>query len=183
MSPHSINLRSDDPAVLVEFDLPPETHATIGAALNAEISLPLAGLAEFAGVIGRTREGRLYLSDPDGENMRFIELPAAIPLPPYCFAAFHPSAATSQTIESPQSGGPVIHRLMAVAATCLAFVVVAGVIAVAVVDKPESIALPQNSTTQDHPPGKPTRAFEQETPSAGLIPDPPPTGPAMDAER
>ena len=56
-------------------------------------------------------------------------------------------------------------------------------IAVAVVDKPESIALPQNSTTQDHPPGKPTRAFEQEPPSAGLIPDPPPTGPAMDAER
>lgn len=182
MSPHSINLRSDNPAVLVEFDLPPDTHATIGAALNAEISLPLAGLAEIAGMIGRTREGHLYLSDPDGENMRFIELPAAIPLPPYCFVAFHPSAAATQTTDSPPHDGPVIHRMMTVAATCLAIVVVAGVIAVAVVDKPESIALPQDATTQSHPTVKSAQAFEQEPPSANLIPDSPPTGPSADAE-
>ena len=53
MSTHAIHLRSDNPSLLVEFNLQPGTHARIGASPVAEISLPLAGLADIAGVIGR----------------------------------------------------------------------------------------------------------------------------------
>lgn len=91
MSPYSIHLRSDNPTLLVEINLSPGTHARIGASEFAEISLPLAGLPDFAGMIGRTPEGRIYHADPDGENRHHIQLPGALALPPYQFVVFQPS--------------------------------------------------------------------------------------------
>jgi S1-C subfamily serine protease len=96
MSAHSIHLRSENPSLLVEFNLPPGSHARIGAALDAEISLPLASLAEYVCIIGCTPVGRLYVSDTDGGNQRYMELPAALPLPPYQFVIFHPADAVEK---------------------------------------------------------------------------------------
>lgn len=101
MSAHSINLRSENPALLVEFRLPPGSHARIGAAMNAEISLPLAGLAEYVCMIGRCAEGRIYLADPDGKNQRIVELPAVLPLPPYQFVVFQPADEPDKIKERP----------------------------------------------------------------------------------
>ena len=97
MSDHIINLRSENPSLLVEFDLLPGTHARIGSSPDAEIFLPLAGLAEFVCKIGRTAEGKIYISEPDGENPRFHELPAALPLSPYQFVVFHPTSDKEKT--------------------------------------------------------------------------------------
>jgi S1-C subfamily serine protease len=91
MSEHTIHLRSENPPLLVEFNLPPGTHARIGSSPDAEVFLPLAGLTEFVCMIGRTPEGNIYTSESDGGNPRFHELPAALPLPPYQFVIFHPS--------------------------------------------------------------------------------------------
>ncbi|RYD18091.1 MAG: hypothetical protein EOP88_23810 [Verrucomicrobiaceae bacterium] len=98
MSAHSITLRSDNPPMVVEFELPPGSHARIGSAEDAEIRLPLAGMAAHACRLGRLADGRIYLADPSGGNQRFIGLPAAIPLPPYQFVAFQPEAEAAPAV-------------------------------------------------------------------------------------
>lgn len=134
MSPHAIHLRSDSPALLVEFNLPPGTHARIGVSPTAEISLPLAGLAPIAGVIGRTPEGRIYHADPDGENLRHIELPAALSLPPFHFVVFQPvdkaSPPPAKTALLQQSKKKLPRQtVFALAAVALAVAITAALIA------------------------------------------------------
>jgi S1-C subfamily serine protease len=97
MSAHSVNLRSENPALLVEFSLPPGTHARIGASSDAEISLPLAGLAEFACLIECAEDDCIFISDPDGSNARRVHLPAALLLSPYQFVLFRPVAPSPIT--------------------------------------------------------------------------------------
>ncbi len=134
MYSHAIHLRSDSPALLVEFNLPPGTHARIGVSPTAEISLPLAGLADFAGVIGRTPEGRIYHADPDGENLRHIELPAALSLPPYQFVVFRPahqsetSPAKTALLQPPKKQLPQ-QTVLALTAAVLALAVTGALIA------------------------------------------------------
>jgi len=91
MSKYSLTLRSDHPSLVVEFNLPPGTHARIGADSDAEICLPLAGLADVACEIGRDSLDRVYVSDSNGDARHFLQLPAVLPLPPYQFVLFHPA--------------------------------------------------------------------------------------------
>jgi hypothetical protein len=90
MSPYTIHLRSADPELLVEFDLPPGTHARIGASPQSEITLPLGGIPPFSCIIGRFHDGRLYLADLDEAISRRLDLPGLLSLPPYQFEVFQP---------------------------------------------------------------------------------------------
>ncbi len=90
MSIHTIHIRSENPDLLIEFDLPPGTHATIGASPKSEVTLPLGGIPPFSCVIGRFHDGRLYLADLDGALSGRIDLPAILQIPPYHFEIFHP---------------------------------------------------------------------------------------------
>lgn len=93
MSPNTIHLRSADPELLVEFDLPPGTHARIGASPQSEITLPLGGIPPFSCIIGRFHDGRLYLADLDESISRRLDLPGLLSLPPYRFDVFQPEDA------------------------------------------------------------------------------------------
>ena len=156
MSAHTINLRSENPALLVEFILLPGTHARIGAALNAEVSIPLAGLAEIAVRIGCDPGGRLYVADPDGENPRFIDLPADLPLPPYQFVILHPAAqvemipAPTTRLKPAPVEKPPSRKILPVAAIAAAVLALASLIVFdrtkqpfAVSPKPLAAALPK----------------------------------------
>ncbi|RYD18790.1 MAG: hypothetical protein EOP88_21375, partial [Verrucomicrobiaceae bacterium] len=101
MSAHSITLRSEDPPLVVEFDLPPGTHARIGAAADAEISLPLAGMADYSVIIGRAADGRLYSADAAGGHQHFIQLPAALGVAPYQFVVLGTESARAVTTAPP----------------------------------------------------------------------------------
>ncbi|RYD18787.1 MAG: serine protease [Verrucomicrobiaceae bacterium] len=134
MSAHSITLRSDNPPMVVGFELPPGSHARIGSAEDAEIRLPLAGMAGHACRMGRLADGRIYLADPSGGNQRFIGLPAAIPLPPYQFVAFQPqmdeavaasAARSAPPLPVPRDSRPIRRSTM----TVLAASVVIGLVA------------------------------------------------------
>ena len=170
MSPHAIHLRSDSPALLVEFNLPPGTHARIGVSPTAEISLPLAGLADFAGVIGRTPEGRIYHADPNGENVRHIQLPAALSLPPYQFVVFHPAPqaetppAKTALLQPPKKKLPR-QTVFALAAVALAVATTAALIATNQDTKPPTApgAISAAASSPAQPP--PTKASDP-TPSA-----------------
>jgi hypothetical protein len=90
MSPYTIHLRSENPDLLVEFDLPPGSHARIGASPQAEITLPLGGIPPFSCTVGRFHDGRLYFADLDGTISRRLDLPGMLSLPPYHFDIIHP---------------------------------------------------------------------------------------------
>lgn len=146
MSPHTINLRSESPSVMVEFELPPGSHAWIGAAPDAEVSLPLAGLADFAGMIARTEDGALYVTGPTGQDSRFIQLPAALSLPPYHFAIFQPPPPTS-------AAPPVSHKQSGARTAAIA---TAGLVVIAVgtsifINLPSKQALPPITSSRAAP--------------------------------
>ncbi len=90
MSPHTLHIRSESPDLLIEFDLPPGTHAKIGASPKAEITLPLTGIPPFSCTLGRFRDGRLFMANLDGTISRRVDLPDVLPVPPYYFRLFHP---------------------------------------------------------------------------------------------
>lgn len=94
MSTNTIRLRSYSPDLLVEFDLPPGTHARIGASPQSEISLPLTGIPPFSCMIGRFQNGRLFLADLDGAVSRRVDLPDELSLPPYRFSILDPADST-----------------------------------------------------------------------------------------
>lgn len=91
MSDHAIHILSYSPDLLVEFDLPPGTHARIGASPKAEVTLPLTGIPPFSYMIGRFQDGRLFLADPDGVILRRVDLPDTLSLPPYQFVILDPA--------------------------------------------------------------------------------------------
>ena len=92
MSKYSLVLRSDQPSLLVEFILTPGSHARIGSDLDAEICLPLTGLADVVCMIERDNLDNVYLSDSDGSGRHILQLPAVLPLQPYQFVLFQPVA-------------------------------------------------------------------------------------------
>jgi hypothetical protein len=99
MSPHTLHIRSESPDLLIEFDLPPGTHAKIGASPQAEITLPLTGIPPFSCTIGRFQDGRLYLANLDGTLLRRVDLPDVLPVPPYYFRLFHPVEPDPEALE------------------------------------------------------------------------------------
>jgi hypothetical protein len=123
MSPYTIHLRSEDPELLVEFDLPPGTHARIGASPQAEITLPLGGIPPFSFIVGRFHDGRLYLADLDGAISRRLDLPGVLPLPPYHFDIFQPEEIASDATTDPSASKKKL--LLSKAVSAVALVVVA----------------------------------------------------------
>ncbi len=87
---HTIHIRSENPDLLIEFDLPLGTHAKIGASPKAEVTLPLGGIPPFSFIIGRFHDGRLYLADLDEAVSQRLDLPTTLIIPPYHFDVFHP---------------------------------------------------------------------------------------------
>ena len=105
---HRLHLQSEDPDLLIEFDLPPGTHATIGASPKSEITLPLTGIPPFSCILGRFQDGRVFLADLDGCVTLRVELPEIISIPPYQFALYHPvepEAVVETTPDDPASQG------------------------------------------------------------------------------
>lgn len=145
MSPHAIHLRSYSPDLKVEFDLPPGTHARIGASPASEVTLPLTGIAPFWCMIGRFQDGRLFLANPDGLILRRIDLPETLSLPPYKFVVFHPDDAPP---EPPQPAAPIEPskpaplNFLPLAMVALVGGVVAAAIAVSQCGKPATVAPP-----------------------------------------
>ena len=112
MSEHAIHILSYSPDLLVEFELPPGTHARIGASPKAEVTLPLTGIPPFSYMIGRFLDGRLFLAEPDGVILRRVDLPDTLSLPPYEFVILDPadSVLTATLPEAPidrKSLGPL----------------------------------------------------------------------------
>ncbi|MEO5712733.1 MAG: hypothetical protein ABIT37_04525 [Luteolibacter sp.] len=90
MANDTIHIRSEDPDLLIEFDLPPGTHGRIGASPASEITLPLGGIPPFSCVLGRFHDGRLYVADLDGAISSRLDLPATLGIGPYDFDVFQP---------------------------------------------------------------------------------------------
>jgi len=86
-----LHLQSEELDLLIEFDLPPGTHATIGASPNSEITLPLTGIPPFSCILGRFHDGRVFLADLDVSVARRVDLPDILSIPPYQFVIFHPT--------------------------------------------------------------------------------------------
>lgn len=131
MSHDTLTLRSDDPPLTVEFELRRGSSARIGAAADAEVRLPLTGLADHACTIGRAEDGRFYLADGSGGAPRFVSLPAVVPLGSYQFVAFQQvvSAPAVRHAEAPvASARRAERRGMSPAAICA---ISAGVVAAA----------------------------------------------------
>lgn len=99
MSAHTLQIRTESPELLIEFELPPGTHARIGASPQAEITLPLTGIPPFSCTIGRFHDGRLYLANLDGTLSRRVDLPDVLSIPPYYFRLFHPVEQISEMAE------------------------------------------------------------------------------------
>ncbi len=107
MSPHTIHIRSENPDLLIEFELPPGTHARIGASPKSEITLPLGGIPPFLCILGRFHDGRLYLADLDEAISRRVDLPDTLAIDRYVFTLFHPEdpeAAPEQPAAPLKSG-------------------------------------------------------------------------------
>ncbi len=100
MSIHTIHIRSEIPDLLIEFDLPPGTHAKIGASPKSEITLPLGGIPPFSCIIGRFHDGRLYLAGLDETISQRLDLPSTLFIPPYEFDVFHPEEPIEETTET-----------------------------------------------------------------------------------
>jgi hypothetical protein len=78
--------------LLIKFDLPPGTHFRIGASPEAEITLQLQGIPRFWCILGRFHDGLFFLANLDGTVSQCIQLPAMLPMPPYNFVIFQPTA-------------------------------------------------------------------------------------------
>lgn len=86
MQPQScLQLVCHHPEVKAEFELFPGTFARIGSSREAEICLPLPGIAEFACILKRANDGTYHLAKGDGQDAAPILLPARISIPPYHF--------------------------------------------------------------------------------------------------
>jgi hypothetical protein len=97
-----LHLQCEDPDLLIEFDLPPGTHATIGASPKSEITLPLTGIPPFLCTLGRFQNGRVFLANLDGSLARGVDLPDTLNFHPYQFTLFHP--------DEPEAGGEIVDR-------------------------------------------------------------------------
>ena len=108
MSIHTIHIQSEVPDLLIEFDLPPGTHARIGASPQAELHLPLGGIPPFSCILGSFQDGRLYLAELDGTIWRRVDLPAVLTIAPYEFNVFHPEEYVEEAspAPSPVTGKP-----------------------------------------------------------------------------
>ena len=139
MSPHAIHLRSYSPDLKIEFELPPGTHARIGASPASEVTLPLPGIAPVWGTLGRFQDGRLFLADPNGLILRRIDLPETLSLPPYQFEVFNPADGPP---DAPQPGTsvepnkPTPLKFLPLATVALVVVGAAAVLAVKQCGKP-----------------------------------------------
>ena len=144
MSPHAIHLRSYSPDLKVEFDLPPGTHARIGASPASEVTLPLTGIAPFWCTLGRFQNGRLFLADPNGLILRRIDLPETLSLPPYQFVVFNPADAPPEVplVAAPiEPSAPLPLKVISLAT--LVIVGVAAAIAVGQCGKASSPEMPR----------------------------------------
>lgn len=98
-----LHLQSEDPDLLIEFDLPPGTHATIGASPKSEIALPLTGIPPFSCILGRFQDGRVFLANLDFTVARRVDLPDLFSIPPYQFTLYHPAEPEPEP-ETPAEG-------------------------------------------------------------------------------
>ncbi len=98
-------LQSEDPDLLIEFDLPPGTHATIGASPKSEITLPLTGIPPFLCILGRFQDGRMFLADLDASLARRVDLPDFLSIPPYQFVLYHPAEPEPEAVAETHSEG------------------------------------------------------------------------------
>ncbi|MEO7098039.1 MAG: hypothetical protein ABI162_01670 [Luteolibacter sp.] len=158
MSLHTIHIRSERPDLLIEFDLPPGTHARIGASREAEVTLPLGGIPPFSCILGRFHDGRLYLADLDGALSRRVDPPAALPIPPYQFEIFQPhdgvAATTPPVVFIPPKKKPAT---LGIPTLVVGIVVVLGLVALIVSQcgqLPSAPLIPAQISPQ-LPPGKP----------------------------
>ncbi|RYD18863.1 MAG: hypothetical protein EOP88_21075, partial [Verrucomicrobiaceae bacterium] len=102
-----LHLQSEDPDLLIEFDLPPGTHATIGASPKSEIALPLTGIPPFSCILGRFQDGRVFMANLDFTVARRVDLPDFFSIPPYEFALYHPDEPQQEApAEAPADGQP-----------------------------------------------------------------------------
>lgn len=99
---HRLHLQSEDPDLLIEFDLPPGNHATIGASPKSEITLPLTGIPPFSCILGRFKDGRVFLADVDGCVAHHVELPDKLSIPPYQFTLYHPAEPEAVAEPTPE---------------------------------------------------------------------------------
>ena len=101
-----LHLQCEDPDLLIEFDLPPGTHATIGASPQSEITFPLTGIPPFLCILGRFQDGRVFIADLDGSVNRSVYLPDTLSFPPYQFVLFHPDEPETdpETELQPETG-------------------------------------------------------------------------------
>lgn len=170
MSPHTIHFRSYSPDLTVEFDLPPGTHAKIGASPKSEVTLPLTGIAPFWCILGRFQNGRLFLANPDGLILRRIDLPETLVLPPYQFVVFNPADAPPEPVPVPifvEPKKPAPLKMISLATGAL---VVGGLVAV--------IAVNQCGKPATAPPPVPMQALPQAdksttAPTAPVVKAPP----------
>jgi hypothetical protein len=133
----------------VEFELPPGTHARIGASPASEVTLPLTGIAPFWCMIGRFQDGRLFLADPNGLILRRIDLPETLSLAPYQFVVFNPADAPPPPpqVEVPvETKNPTSFKVRALV-TGILVGGLAGVVAVGQCRKPATVpAMPMKVT-------------------------------------
>lgn len=104
-----LHLQSEDPDLLIEFDLPPGTHATIGASPKSEITLPLTGIPPFSCILGRFKDGRVFMANLDFTVARRVDLPDFFAIEPYQFALYHPEEPETEPeapAEEPTDGKP-----------------------------------------------------------------------------
>jgi hypothetical protein len=163
MSTNAIYLRSYSPDLVVEFDLPPGTHARIGASPKAEVTLPLTGIPPFSYTIGRFQNGRLFLAEPDGLILRRVDLPDTLSLPPYRFIVAD-SPGPGELASQP--GGPgegKKHGPLKILPLAFGAVIVMASVALFAVSqcgksatKPRSELPVPTRTVPAAPPGKPT---------------------------
>ena len=93
-----LHLQCEDPDLLIEFDLPPGTHATIGASPKSEITLPLTGIPPFICILGRFQDGRLFIADLDHGISRRVDLPDTLSFPPHQLVLFHPAEPEPEAV-------------------------------------------------------------------------------------
>ncbi|MES2920325.1 MAG: hypothetical protein V4819_02190 [Verrucomicrobiota bacterium] len=161
MSAHAIHLRSYSPDLKVEFDLPPGTHARIGASPASEVTLPLTGIAPFWCMIGRFQNGRLFLADPNGLILRRFDLPETLSLPPYQFVFYNPADAPPEPPPQPitvEPKKPVPLKMLSLVTGIIVVAALAAVFAVGQCGKPVTVTPPAPPAPKQAPPpvGKPT---------------------------
>src|SRR6478736_2532040 len=107
MSLYAVQLRSYSPDVLVEFDLPPGSHARIGGSEDAEVTLPLENIAPVLCTLGRFQDGRMYMADTDGAISQRVDLPTTLSFPPYRVIVTNPGEAIRNSYLMGDSSQPM----------------------------------------------------------------------------